>query len=521
MVNTKIRNSLFFTICFSIIFSNIPGGIQLNFIGGSIGNQLVLYPLLVGLIYTLYCKKKYKNIFIKKKEFVLFSFIYIITGLISIGLGLLQYPFYDEILNGPLTQIPKIPMMISFFSYLQIDFDRNNLILGWMFTRVIKGMLLSYLWTFCMGYIIFCWYKNTGEESFKILTRATLCGVCVILLYSVIELFYLGHVSAAGDILKIVNPYIHSIENDGTWWPPLLWGGQLRSVFAEPSYFGIYAAFAMPLLWYKLIETPMSFWKVFWGSILTVFTFCLFLTKARTAVVLFCGEVCLLFLALAYFRTKAFLKESIIIVACSLIAFIFANLFIMNVMPLPDKVTAHMTVIRSIEMYIGDNLQSINGKEKRSNRSRYSVMEADFRTGIEHPLLGVGIGLRDAYVGEKLADMDNKSDEMKRWIQAQKERGVMRAGIPVLGEYTSKFAETGMVGLLIYLFPAGYLIFLILKKIRKTNDIKIKEQAMFLLFSFLGTMAAGIGDNINITYCYWVLLGVGYAIYWPARVENE
>lgn len=267
-MNTKIRNSLFFTICFSIIFSNIPEGIRLNFIGGSIGNQLVLYPLLVGLIYTLYCQNKYKNIFIKKKEFVLFSFIYIITGLISIGLGLLQYPFYDEILNGPLTQIPKIPMMISFFSYLQIDFDRNNLILGWMFTRVIKGMLLSYLWTFCMGYIIFCWHKNTGEESFKILTRATLCGVCVILLYSVIELFYLGHVSAAGDILKIVNPYIHSIENDGTWWPPLLWGGQLRSVFAEPSYFGIYAAFAMPLLWYKLIETHISLWKFFWGAFL-------------------------------------------------------------------------------------------------------------------------------------------------------------------------------------------------------------------------------------------------------------
>ena len=48
--------------------------------------------------------------------------------------------------------------------------------------------------------------------------------------------------------------------------------------------------------------------------------------------------------------------------------------------------------------------------------------------GLEHPLLGVGTGLRDAYVGEKLVAMDNKSDEMKRWIQAQKERGVMRPG---------------------------------------------------------------------------------------------
>lgn len=228
-----------------------------------------------------------------------------------------------------------------------------------------------------------------------------------------------------------------------------------------------------------------------------------------------------MFLALVYFRNKAFLKKFIIIIACSLIAFVFANLFIINIMALKTESVAEATVDKGAEIYISDNLKSIKGKDNRSNRSRYSVMEADLQVGLEHPLLGVGTGLRDAYVGEKLVAMDNKSDEMKRWIQAQKERGVMRAGIPVLGEYTSKFAETGMVGLLIYLFPAGYLIFLILKEIRKTSDIKIKEQAMFLLFSFLGTMAAGIGDNINITYCYWVLLGVGYAIYWPARVENE
>lgn len=142
----------------------------------------------------------------------------------------------------------------------------------------------------------------------------------------------------------------------------------------------------------------------------------------------------------------------------------FANLFIINIMALKTESVAEATVDKGAEIYISDNLKSIKGKDNRSNRSRYSVMEADLQVGLEHPLLGVGTGLRDAYVGEKLVAMDNKSDEMKRWIQAQKERGVMRAGIPVLGEYTSKFAETGVVGLLIYLFPAGYLIFLILKR---------------------------------------------------------
>ena len=34
---------------------------------------------------------------------------------------------------------------------------------------------------------------------------------------------------------------------------------------------------------------------------------------------------------------------------------------------------------------------------------------------------------------------------------------------------------------------------------------------MFLI-SLLGIMASGIGDTLNITYCYWVLLGLGYAM---------
>lgn len=523
-MSERTRDFLLYFIVIGLIFNKVPTVIRNDALGGTVGDKLVFYPLFIGSIYMIYLlwrKKNFEDFYNDCKIFYQYIGVYIGFLVVSLTWGLIDYPYCDLILNSSISQSKWLSQADFLLANNGIFVDKTVLLKIYMLIKPIKVLFLGVFYTFISATVIFYLYQRDSKKVFSILLQGTLCAVCIILLYSVIELFYLGHVSVAGDILKVVNPYIHSIKNDGTWWPPLLWGGQLRSVFAEPSYFGIYAAFAMPLLWYKLIETPMSFWKVFWGSILTVFTFCLFLTKARTAVVLFCGEMCLLFLALAYFRTKAFLKESIIIVACSLIAFIFANLFIMNVMPLPDKVTAHMTVIRSIEMYIGDNLQSINGKEKRSNRSRYSVMEADFRTGIEHPLLGVGIGLRDAYVGEKLAAMDNKSDEMKRWIQAQKERGVMRAGIPVLGEYTSKFAETGMVGLLIYLFPAGYLIFLILKKIRKTNDIKIKEQAMFLLFSFLGTMAAGIGDNINITYCYWVLLGVGYAIYWPARVENE
>ena len=33
-------------------------------------------------------------------------------------------------------------------------------------------------------------------------------------------------------------------------------------------------------------------------------------------------------------------------------------------------------------------------------------------------------------------------------------------------------------------------------------------------------MASGLGDSINITYCYWVLLGLGYAMCF-AKTSNK
>ena len=464
-MSEKTRDFLLYFIVIGLIFNKVPTVIRNDALGGTIGDKLVFYPLFIGNIYIIYLlwrKKNFEDFYNDCKIFYQYIVVYVGFLVVSLAWGLIDYPYCDLILNSSISQSKWLSQADFLLANNGIFVDKTVLLKIYMLIKPIKVLFLGVFYTFISATVIFYLYQRDSKKVFSILLQGTLCAVCIILLYSVIELFYLGHVSVAGDILRTVNPCIHSIENDGTWWPPLLWGGQLRSVFAEPSYFGIYAAFAMPLLWYKLIETQMSLWKFF-----------------------------------------------------------FANLFIINIMALKTESVAEATVDKGAEIYISDNLKSIKGKDNRSNRSRYSVMEADLQVGLEHPLLGVGTGLRDAYVGEKLVAMDNKSDEMKRWIQAQKERGVMRAGIPVLGEYTSKFAETGVVGLLIYLFPAGYLIFLILKKIRRTSDIKIKEQAMFLLFSFLGTMAAGIGDNINITYCYWVLLGVGYAIYWPARVENE
>lgn len=518
-MNIKVRDSLFFMMSFALIFNNIPKAVQLNFIGGIMGNQLALYPLIVSLIYTLYCEKKYGNVFAEKKVFTCFSFIYLLTMLVSTILGLIQYPFYDEILNGPVTQIQKFSIVAPFLSYLQIQINKDDLVLGWMVIRIIKGLFLSYLWTFGMGYLVFCWYRNDWEQGFKVLEKAVIYAVCTILAYSLIEFFYLGHVKGAEEMLKAINPYIHSIKNDETWWPPLLWAGQLRSVFSEPSYFGIYAAFALPFLWNKVFTLRNNMGKVFFACIIVVFTFSLFLTKARTAVILFAGEIFLWILLQIYTKNNKSIKKISFILLFSLISFAMANLFITNVMALKTESIRRATIVTAADKYVGDNLKSIKGKGNRSNRSRYSVMDADLQIGFEHPLFGVGLGLRNAYIGEKLCEMEHKSKEMEQWIQNQKEKGILRTEIPALGEYTSRFAETGIIGLSLYFLPAAILVLKASKKIMRNKQSS--EKAICFLISFLGVMASGMGDTMNITYSYWLLLGFGYAMCQSVKAKNE
>ena len=161
--------------------------------------------------------------------------------------------------------------------------------------------------------------------------------------------------------------------------------------------------------------------------------------------------------------------------------------------------------------------------DARSNRARYSVMEADIKVGLEYPLFGVGSGLRNAYVINAFSKTALENKEIKMWLDFSKRLGILKAGIPKLGEYTSRFSETGVLGLLVFLFPVTCLVVNMLSKLKRISE---DEQITFIMYltSLSGILASGIGDTINITYCYWVLLGLGYVMCFgkiDEKLDNE
>lgn len=512
----SLRNKLFFSIVLFTIFCNIPRLLQLNFGGAFLGKDLSLYPILAGVLYSGYTLYKGEKIQINKEEKTFFAYIAIYISILMISFlhGLSVYPYYEAILSGPADQIEKLPLVQQFLSNKGIHVETGLLLKVWILARNIKGFIMETFWYFAVPYLIFAWYRKNAYEGFSILTKAVFTAIVLVCGYNIIDFFYLSGSPIAENILCVLNPIVHDIKSNGTWWPPLLWKGQLRSLFAEPSYYGIFSAFAMPFLWYRFGQSQDTKSKIMLILIMFIFTYGLFLTKARTANALFIGELILLVLFSLWKRQKQFLKRTFLIVAFSFASFAIAT-FSLSFMPgspqghsmgYGNKANTEMT------SYINDNLGSLASKNKRSNRARFSILEASVSIGKNYPLLGVGKSLRHAYIPDYLSEEGRENSEVKYWMKNQKEKGIMKSGFPALGEYCTRFAETGILGLVIYLLPVLFLAFQLLRRIHLADEQQERERCIFFFISLAGVMASGMGDNLNITCCYWILMGIGYAI---------
>lgn len=505
-MNHIIRDRLWYLMVLFSIFATIPQIIRFNFLGAVFAGKLSFFPLLAGLLLTLYYEKCHVFKTSLSRRIGIYLLIYAVVLFISLIHGLVIYPYYGDVLNGPISQVDKIPVIQAFLQRFGFDVSETTLLSIWMFARPLKGLFMTTFLTFGCSYLIYYWYRKDSSRGLDIMRKGAVVGAIIICAYGVLDVWYLSGSHTAEYILTELNPIVHEIKSNGTWWPPLLWKGQLRSLFAEPSYFGIWCAFAMPWVWYTFCIAERKSVKA--GSIILMFVlafFC-FLTKARTANVLIIGEVVLLALATVLYRKYIF-KRAVIIIICLLCAFggaIMADGILQGSSPEGSKLA---------EKYIKDNMTSLVGDDKRSNGARYGVLEANIKMGLDYPVLGVGYSLRSAYVATYLPQKAFSNSEIKMWLRNQREKGIMKSGIPSLGEYSSRFAETGFVGLGIFMVPPLFLLLKLMKRI-KSDTIEFEEKLGYIFFaiSFCGILASGMGDSLNITCCYWLLLGLGYAI---------
>lgn len=509
----KLRLVLIFMSVFCLIFDNIPRILQFTTISSGLSTKLTWYFLFILMLVYLY-KFNRNEIIVERDEFKTFGSyvsLLMITFLISNIYGLISYPYYEELLSGPVKQIEKLPSVLLFLNSYGIPIDQKHLTMIWISVRSIKGVVLGTLYTFGFSFILYRFFKKDVNFYYGLISKAVLASIIVLCLYSIIEILYLARAEVAKYILTIINPMIHPIAVDHGWWPPLLWQGQLRSMFSEPSRMGNYLAFAMPFLWgkYLLSEKRQT------GILLLIlfYTFMIFLTKARTAVAMYWGILFLLFIGILYMHEKQMMKKFLCICGITVVALVLSVVFInfgMNKGGANEKVT--------ISSYMEDNVGSLGSSNKRSNGARYALIRANMVTGIEHPIIGVGDVLGSAYTVHNFNELDLANREVRMWVINYSEQGPLRYGLGAMNEYVSRFAANGIIGLIVFIFPFLFATFKLIQRLRVTTG-NAQLKILITLISLIGSTIAGCNGSLTLLYAYWIILAYAYSILYGTKLR--
>lgn len=537
-MNPKIIDAIFTILIFSIPFKYIPKIFWQSFLGGPFGSDLVFYPLAVGFIYTAYCQWKYGNVIYQWNKFKKFIIIYLLVLFISLVHGLVTFPYYEQILNGPVTQIQRLPSVLALLSNLGIRLDEVTALKLWMLGRPIKGILLESLYTFGAGYMIFCWYHNRKNRAFELVRKTVIVNMIIIAGYGMIDVCYQNGQLWAQNILTAINPILHAgpalySNYDATDWHPVLyWDGQVRSIFLEPSNFGIYMAFAFPVLLWSFFKENKIIYKIGLELLFFLLAFELFLGQSRTGVAIATGEAFILVVVCIYIHTRKFIGLLLSLVVVATFAF-GSSLGFINYEQVPVTIgtplaTRWAEAERSnailvkkgyddvdTKEYFGEAIGSLsnNGKTQKhegSNHSRFTVIKTNIRIGEKHPILGVGNGLHNAYLRDILSE--DPGDEIQMWNRVMDKSGWMRGVFPNLGDWFVRFAETGVLGLLVFAFPLVVAIYHLVFKIFNKSSLlsKASVDCIFILISVVGLAATGIGDSLNNMFSYWLMLSMAF-----------
>lgn len=538
-MNRKIIDILFILILVSAPFKlanhifALPG-----FIGGPFARDFVIWPLLIGFIYSLYCQCKYGNVFYEWHKFKKYIIIYIVILFTSLTWGFIIYPYWDMFFNGQAINNAKFAIALGLFNKVGINVEENTVLIFWLVLKFVKNIILNSFYTFGGAYMIFCWYHNQTDKALNLLKNVTACFLVVVVFYGVIDMCYQNGQMWAQNFIAFMWPILHTNTESSHY--SMFLGARNRSLFLEASYFGIYMAFAFPVLWWKLLESKG---KIRWClALLYLILACeVFLAQSRTGTALFFGELLLLVLAAIYKKNRSFFTFVICLFVGAIVSFGGSIFFLQNLQVpavLSDKTplaTKKALIIQqnqrknneiSTETYLNDSLLSLIDEEKAgkragSNHVRLGITKANIEIGLQHPLLGVGSGLDTAYLYEKFKD-DQSWEIRYRFIKPLEEKGLLSSGSPVMCEYSSQFMQTGFLGIFFFILPMGYILVCFLRRLyRKIDNEKEFYAILFITLADIGIFATGFGNTVNITYCYWLILGISYVVEYTLRERKQ
>ena len=484
----KYPRYLFFLMVLLFPFTHFS--FSLPFSGGA------PYTLCILLGYVIFAYEIFvKNVRMNSVEKFGFIFLIVYAGWMAITgiIGILNYQYYEQI---NLVQMDRFKVFFDNISTV-FPLDELNSIKIWQSYKKIQESIFSIFYTYLVSLWIYHLYRNNWNLAFLHLRRAIVILCSCLFIYSLFEIDYLLGGNVGENILERINPIYMKIADVHGWWPPLFWTGQVRSLFAEPSFLGIFCALAMPILSSFYFSNQLTSQAILGIFLYMGMALLIVLSKARTGTILFIGEIGLLAIWVILFSPK-FWKRMLLLIFCTGVIFLVGVGFISRFSS--NSNVNHQDVSLAVEGYVQQNLTSVVGN-KRSNKARKANVLATVRIGMEHPFFGIGHGLKDMYLDKRLEPEDFQDHEVANWSVYMYEKGPLKSAYPTLNQLAGVFAEQGILGLFIFLFPICYIFIKLWKRKSLLYDCSIA----CISISLIGLIVAFF-SNIAMIY-YYVAIG--------------
>lgn len=251
---------------------------------GNMGSKLSIFPILIGLFFFLYQSIKKRKCYIPQICITFFCFL-LLWQILSIIYGLFIFPEWQEI---SVNQFKKVNFLITHLSDKGVIIDKEIIGHLWWAAKMILSHILEYCVTYgAVLWVISLFYQNRRNAlrafRYGILISAVICS-----LYSIIEFLYLFGSYDAMNILAHINPFIYDVGIDHGWWPPLLGGNRVRSVFAEPAFMSLYLTVTIPFLFAQIYTAKTKKW--FWEIIFAMQLLMMWGTNSKTALGILLAE---------------------------------------------------------------------------------------------------------------------------------------------------------------------------------------------------------------------------------------
>ena len=337
--------------------------------------------------------------------------------------------------------------------------------------------------------------KFSIKESFYLLRRVLLYSFIFVSLYSFFEILivvfnvsYLKNIFSVFDYFPFTETSLDLIYH------------RISSVSYEPPFLAIYLITIAGWMFSYILTSKKNI-KYLPTLIVFILTF---FSGSRTALIVVLFQF-IIFIWIVFSASKKFNKiiQKFLIVSTILALLIF--------MFNREKIT------ESIETKIETLNFKKNIEKSISNRSRFGIQYTSLLIFKENPILGVGFGQQGYHAKDKYPKwVTKKNYEFDLYYLNNKEKSFP----PGFNLYTRLLAETGIIGLLIFIFFI-FLIFHQSKKLIKNKKKLDKVFPIVLLISFVGFSINWLQFDSFRVFGFWICLALLIQQVNQKIIENE